>query len=93
MKRLRNIIILLMIIFTCSTIAAEVKSYFTLFNNRTIYEKAGESWEGIWQNGLVLDIVFYVVVMAFLVLALVGLNVYKKKRMAKLAEKQAQLDS
>lgn len=93
MKRLRNTIILLMIIFTCSTVSAEIRSYFTLFNNRAIYEKAGESWEGIWQSGLILDIVFYVVVMALLVLALVGLNVYKKKKAAKLAEKQAELES
>lgn len=93
MKRLRNTIILLMIIFTCSTVSAEIKSYLTFFNNRAIYQQAGASWEELWRNSLILSIIFYVVVMALLVLALVGLNVYKKKKAAKLAEKQAELEA
>ena len=68
MKRIRNGLILLMVLFTGGCIGHILRVYHRFQADRPIYESVGVNWEAAWHDRLMLNVEWDVGIMAILLI-------------------------
>ena len=80
MKRTRKYLFVLMLLFTGGCIGHVLRDYHTFQADRNVYESAGISWDTAWHDRLMLDVKWYVGIMAILVIAWTILLIMGRRR-------------
>ena len=65
MKRIRNGLILLMVLFTGGCIGHILREYHRFQADRPIYESVGVNWEAAWHDRVMLNVEWHVGIMRY----------------------------
>lgn len=69
-----------MLLFTGGCIGHFIRDYHTFQANRPVYESSGVSWEAAWHDRLLLDVKWYVGIMALLLIIWIIVSVMGNRR-------------